>query len=315
MRIISVNSSWYCSFSPRFAQFEVRLILKDKRQEEKMNNQTQTFVSVVMATHNHESYLSESIQSVLSQTHTNFELIIVNDNSTDATAEIIRRFAKDDQRIVCITNDQNLRQSDSRNRAIRAARGEYIAIVDSDDISLPDRFAKQLAYFSVHPDCDVLGSAFCLFFDAKIDDCKSVITGNIDDIYDGKPLVHCPTCMMKRSIFSTYGFFNSKYDDAEDYELWSRWFSQGVKFHNVPEVLYKKRIHEGCVSLSKIKHQIFLMLKINLIALFKYQRQFTRAGYFRTLEQFLRLVYLILRLDKIFRRSNAFDRMRKERSN
>jgi hypothetical protein len=121
--------------------------------------------------------------------------------------------------------------------------------------------------------------------------------------------------MMKRSIFSTYGFFNSKYDDAEDYELWSRWFSQGVKFHNVPEVLYKKRIHEGCVSLSKIKHQIFLMLKINLIALFKYQRQFTRAGYFRTLEQFLRLVYLILRLDKIFRRSNAFDRMRKERSN
>jgi glycosyltransferase involved in cell wall biosynthesis len=269
-----------------------------------MTNQSQTFVSVVMATHNHESYLSEAIRSVLSQTHTNFELIIVNDNSTDTSAEIISQFAKDDERIVCITNDQNLRQSESRNKAIRASKGVYIAIVDSDDISIPDRIARQLDYFSAHPDCDVLGSSFCLFFDAKVDDCESVVMGNTDDIYDGKPLVHCPTVMIKRSIFDTYGFFNSKYDDAEDYELWSRWFSKGVVFNNISEVLYKK-----------MKHQIFLMLKINLIALLKYRRHFTKAGYSRTLAQLLRLVYLSLRLDTIFRRSSAFDRMQKERSN
>ena len=280
-----------------------------------MIDQTQTFISVVMATYNAEKYLHESIQSVLSQTHEYFELIIVNDNSSDASDEIIRQFAKEDERIVHITNDRNLRQSDARNKAIKTAQGVFIVIVDSDDICLPDRLERQLNYFSEHPECDVLGTSFCLFFDSNVDECKSIVSGNTADIYDGKPMVHNPTCMIRRATFLSHGFFNSKYDDAEDYELWSRWFSQGVVFNNLPEVLYKKRIHEGCISLSNIKHQIYLMLKINLIAQFKYRRRFTKAGYSRILAQFVRLIYLSLRLDVIFRGSNAFDRMQEKRPN
>ena len=280
-----------------------------------MTEQTQTFVSVVMATYNAEKYLRESIQSVLSQTHEDFELIIVNDNSSDASDEIIRQFAKEDERILHLTNDRNLRQSGARNKAIKTAQGVFIVIVDSDDICLPDRFERQLNYFSEHPECDVLGSSYCIFFGSTVDECTSVITANIDDIYDGKPMVHNPTCMIKRATFLTHGYFNSKYDDAEDYELWSRWFSEGVIFDNILEVLYKKRIHEGCVSLLKIKHQIYLMLKINLIALFKYRRRFTKAGYSRMLAQLIRLIYLSLHLDVIFRGSNAFDRIQEERSN
>lgn len=280
-----------------------------------MTNQTQTFISVVMATYNHDNYLRESIQSILAQTYSNFELIIVNDNSPDRSDEIIRQFAKDDQRIVYISNDKNLKQSACRNKAIKAAKGEFIVIVDSDDLCVPNRLERQLDHFSKHPECDVLGTSFCLFFDSNVDECKSIVSGNTVDIYNGQPLVHCPTCMIRRSVFLEHGFFNSKYDDAEDYELWSRWFSQGVLFNNIPEVLYKKRIHEGCVSLVKMKHQIYLMLKINLIAQFKYRRRFTKAGYFRMVAQFLRFIYLSFRLDTIFRRSSAFDRMQVDANN
>ena len=180
-----------------------------------MIDQTQTFISVVMATYNAEKYLHESIQSVLSQTHEYFELIIVNDNSSDASDEIIRQFAKEDERIVHITNDRNLRQSDARNKAIKTAQGVFIVIVDSDDICLPDRLERQLNYFSEHPECDVLGTSFCLFFDSNVDECKSIVSGNTADIYDGKPMVHNPTCMIRRATFLSHGFFNSKYDDAE----------------------------------------------------------------------------------------------------
>ena len=279
-----------------------------------MTNQPKTFVSVVMATYNHEKYLGTSITSILSQTHSNFELIIVNDNSPDRSDDIIREFAAMDERIVYLLNERNLKLSACRNKAIKAAKGDFIVIVDSDDICTPDRLEKQLNHFDTHPDCDVLGSSYGLFFDSNAEVCDSVVSANTNDIYNGQPLVHGPTCMIRRSVFVTHGFFNSKYDDAEDYELWSRWLAQGVVFNNIPDVLYKKRIHEGCVSLVKMKHQIYLMLKINLIAVLKYRRPFSKAGYLRMLEQFFRVIYLSLRLDRIFRRSSAFDRIQEGRS-
>jgi glycosyltransferase involved in cell wall biosynthesis len=282
--------------------------------EGKVNSQTQTFLSVVMATYNSDKYLAESIQSVLSQTFENFELIIVNDNSSDSSDQIIKSFAEQDHRIVHLSNDWNMRQSASRNRAIENAKGEFIIIVDSDDICMPERLERQLNYFSDHPECDVLGTSYSIFFDTKVNECQSVVSANIDDIYGGQPLVHNPTCMIKRSVFVSHGSFNSKYDDAEDYELWSRWFAQGVNFNNLPDVLYKKRIHEDCVSLTKIKRQLYLMLKINLIALFKYRRRFTKAGYFRMIAQFLRFIYLTMHLDTILRGSTALERVQKEKS-
>lgn len=284
------------------------------KSEGKMTSQSQIFLSVVMASYNSDKYLAESIQSVLSQTFGNFELIIVNDNSSDSSDEIIKSFAEKDHRIVHLSNDQNMRQSASRNRAIENAKGEFIVIVDSDDICVPERLERQLNYFSDYPECEVLGTSYSIFFDTKVNECQSVVSANINDIYDGQPLVHNPTCMIKRSVFVSHGSFNSKYDDAEDYELWSRWFAEGVNFNNLPDVLYKKRIHEDCVSLTKIKRQLYLMLKINLIALFKYRRRFTKAGYFRMIAQFLRLIYLSMHLDTILRGSTALERVQKEKS-
>jgi glycosyltransferase involved in cell wall biosynthesis len=278
--------------------------------KDKINEKSEILLSVVMAVYNSDKFLCESIESVLSQTYPHFEFIIVNDNSSDTSEIIIQKYAAKDKRIVYLTNEVNSKQSETRNKAIKIAKGGYIVVVDSDDICVLNRFEKQLHYFIRNPDCDVLGSSYCLFYDDKVDECKSVVSASVSDIYDGKPLVHNPTCMIKREVFLNHGYYESKYDNAEDYELWSRWFSQGVIFHNLPEVLYKKRIHEGCVSVSRIKHQLYLMLKINIIALYKYHRRFTLAGYLRLLEQFFYFIYLGLRLDRIYRRTKPLDRVR-----
>ncbi len=261
-------------------------------------------LSVVMATYNNGKYLYESIESVLSQTYARFEFIIINDGSYDNSESIIQEFAKKDKRIIYIKNAVNLGQSEARNKAIKVAKGNFIVIVDSDDICPPDRFEKQVRYFRKNPDTDILGSSYCLFLNASPEQCKAVVSADSSDIHDGKPPVHNPTCMMKRSLFADYGYYDSNYDHAEDVELWFRWFSQGVRFENMPEVLYKKRLHAGSVSVFMLKRQVYLMFKINLIALIKYHIRFNARGYRRVLEQFLYLVYLFFGLNKIYVKGN-----------
>lgn len=267
------------------------------------NNKKNPFLSVVMPVYNSEKYLKVAIQSVLKQTYTNFEFFIINDGSTDQTASIINKFAIKDKRIKPIHIKKQGGISNAMNIAIRKAKGVFIARADGDDICLLNRFEKQVNYLLAHPKVDILGTYFCLFFNGKVNECK-VVPASVNDVYNGKPPVHHPTCLIKRNVSPKYGIYNSRYDNAEDVELWFRWFSQGVKFDNIPEVLYKKRIHEGCVSIAKIKHQTYLLLRINFIAITKYRIRFTIQGYLRILEQFLYLLYLTLRLDRIYKKNN-----------
>lgn len=106
-------------------------------------------VSVVMPSHNVESFISHSIESVIDQTYTKWELIIVNDCSNDATPTIVERYLKD-ERIKLINNKENLGGAGSRNVAISAAKGRYIAFLDADDIWLPDKLEKQIAFMQQH---------------------------------------------------------------------------------------------------------------------------------------------------------------------
>lgn len=257
-------------------------------------------LSVVMAVYNSEKFLRKSIESVLAQTYRNFEFIIVNDGSVDMSENIIQEYAGKDNRIVYLRNEKNLGQSETRNKAIRFSKGEYIVIVDSDDICLHDRFEKQVYFFRVNPSIDVLGTSYCLFFEDVEDKCETVVSADSNDLRNGTPPVHNPTCMIKRKTFVEYGYYDRTYDDAEDYELWLRWFSLGVYFENMHEVLYKKRAHVGSVSISNIKRQVYIMLKINLKAIFLYHIRFTARGYRHILEQFLYLVYLYLGLNRIY---------------
>lgn len=262
-------------------------------------------LSVVMPVYNGEKYLVEAIESVLAQSYPNFEFIVINDGSKDNTGTIVRSYQGKDSRIHYIELRRNAGISNALNMGIRASKGEYIVRMDCDDMIHPDRLLRQLRYFQDNAgEFDVLGSYFCVFYDESTSECETV-PAHIDDIHNGKPPVHHPTCMIRRNIFFDYGWYDSAYDNAEDYDLWVRLFSQGVRFENMTDVLYRKRIHRGSVSISRIKHQIYIMLRIDFKAIFKYHIRFTARGYAHILEQFLYLVYLSLGLNRIYARGKT----------
>ena len=109
-------------------------------------------ISLIMSVYNGEDYLAEAIESVLNQTFRDFELIVINDCSTDSTPEILNGFQERDNRVKVHTNEVNLRLPSSLNKAISLAKGKYVARMDADDICLPDRLEKQYDFMESHPD-------------------------------------------------------------------------------------------------------------------------------------------------------------------
>ena len=127
-----------------------------------MQEQT-PLISVIMPLYNAERFVGESIENVLRQTVGDFELIVIDDASTDASAEIARAYAAKDDRIVLMHNELNSGAARTRNRALDAARGKFITFMDADDLCSPERFAKQLAFFEQHPQTDTCGSYYTMF--------------------------------------------------------------------------------------------------------------------------------------------------------
>jgi len=116
-------------------------------------------VSVIMPVYNTETYVAQAIESILAQTFTDFEFIIVDDGSTDRTPAILDAFSRSDNRVRIIHNPVNRGPAACRNIGLNNSSGEYIALMDADDISKPERLAKQSAYLHNHPDVFVLGSS------------------------------------------------------------------------------------------------------------------------------------------------------------
>ena len=127
-----------------------------------MQKQT-PLISGIMPLYNAERFVGESIENVLRQTVGDFELIVIDDASTDASAEIARAYAAKDDRIVLMHNELNSGAARTRNRALDAARGKFITFMDADDLCSPERFAKQLAFFERHPQTDICGSYYTMF--------------------------------------------------------------------------------------------------------------------------------------------------------
>lgn len=215
-------------------------------------------VSVVMTVLNGEQYIKLAIESILSQTYKNFELIIVNDGSTDSTDRIIGTF--NDARIRYIKNETNLGQSYSRNFAIKISKGIYIAIMDADDIAHPERLETQLVYLENHPEI-----SFCCSYADIIDD-NNLITGQkklpLDEgslrlkLLFECPIIH-PTVMWRKSDFIDNNLW---YDEffvyAQDYDLWSR-ATEKLRLGVVPQSLLKFRFHHSkSISSSKKGVQI-----------------------------------------------------------
>ncbi|WP_052746042.1 glycosyltransferase family 2 protein [Sulfurovum lithotrophicum] len=198
-------------------------------------------ISVVMPVYNGEKYLNEAIDSILHQTYTDFEFIILNDGSTDRTEEIILSY--DDPRIVYVKNEENLQIVKTLNKGIALAKGKYIARMDADDISLPERFKKQVEFMEENPDIDVCGTWVKTIgynveqwqYPVGHEQIKSYL------LFDSA-LAH-PSVIFRSTVFEHINY-EEAYNKAEDYALWVE-LSKEHTLHNLPLYLLQYRLHPG----------------------------------------------------------------------
>jgi glycosyltransferase involved in cell wall biosynthesis len=212
-----------------------------------------TMISAIMSAYNSENFIKEAIDSILSQTFSDFEFIIINDASMDSTESIIKSYG--DSRIKLINNQQNEGLAKSLNTGLDIANGKYIARMDADDVSLPERFQKQFDFMEQNQDIDICGTFYETFGNKS---CVVRTPENDTDIKDALFFSNCiahSSVMMRKSTIDKFGI---KYDEnlrsAQDYELWCR-EADRLKYANIPEILLKYRVHENQTGFAKKKEQ------------------------------------------------------------
>jgi glycosyltransferase involved in cell wall biosynthesis len=206
-------------------------------------------VSVVMAVYNGAAYLKPAIDSVLAQTFPDFELIVVNDGSTDASRDIV--LAAGDRRIRLLDNPRNLGLTPSLNRGLEAARGEFIARLDADDVATPDRLARQVAFLDRNPDIALVGSFYRL-----IDPRGRVIRGGKWPRHHNHlrwsllfycPFNHSAVTWRRGPVSAAIGPYDGNFQYAMDWEYWSRMASR-LRVANIPRVLTLYRVGPHSMS-------------------------------------------------------------------
>lgn len=210
-------------------------------------------ISIVLSAFNGDAYISETIKSILNQNFYNFELIIVNDGSTDNTDFIINQFQ--DKRIKYY-NIQNIGLSRALNFGISKANGKFIARIDQDDLMLKNRLYYQLNYLLFNPSVDLIGSC-AIFKNGRTSFFKKMPSSDLAIKFFflfENPFIHS-SVMLKRSLFDNYSYNDSIiYSPPEDYDLWSNMINDGLIMHNtnLAQIVYNNV--DG--SLSKIKNRI-----------------------------------------------------------
>ncbi|MCZ6493161.1 MAG: glycosyltransferase [Planctomycetota bacterium] len=214
-------------------------------------SRTEVPISVVMPVYNSSKYLVDAVRSIQSQTLTDWELIAVDDGSTDDSPTILQGLAAADHRVRPIL-ESHVGLTSSLNHAIELARGTYIARMDSDDVSLPMRFEQQVAFLESHPDVVAVGSKILQITPDGIEVGESFdLTSHeaIDAFHfsqRGSAIAH-PTVLIRKAAFQDVGGYRPQFETAEDLDLWLRLAERG-KLANLPQVLLKYRLHDRSVS-------------------------------------------------------------------
>lgn len=213
---------------------------------DKSLNQSLKLVSVVMSVYNGETYLREAIDSILNQTYSNFECIVINDGSSDKSLSIIKSYT--DNRIVLINNEVNKGLIYSLNKGIEIAKGDYITRMDADDISLPNRFEEQLKAFQFQPSAVVVSSDYYLLNKDKLSLIQTNFSNqSLKTILLFTPCFCHPTVMIKNVFKEKNLYYNKEFIHAEDYKLWTDLAFCG-NFYNIPIPLLKYRSHPSQIS-------------------------------------------------------------------
>jgi len=228
-------------------------------------------VSVILPAYNCEKYIGKAIQSVLQQTFTDFELIIINDGSTDKTETSILQFA--DPRIIYLQNPGNKGLIYTLNRAIETAKGNYIARMDSDDICLPERLSKQKGYFDLHPETTMVATTIN-FIDANGNE-KGIWsldrkTTSPTFIRKKMPFENCiahPTIMIRADILKKLKY-NPRQLNIEDYDLWLRLLNRGHVIGKIDEPLLWYRSHDDSITHVHLKKKNFFFKHLRMKRIF-----------------------------------------------
>lgn len=227
-------------------------------------------ISVLLPVYNAENFIAESVQSILDQTEPDFELLVIDDCSTDRSLEIIKSFQ--DPRIILRKKKKNTGYTESLNWAIDQASGKYIARMDADDVSLPKRFEKQLTFLEQHPDVALCGT------DARVEGGSlkfnyptepNAIQANL---LLGSSLIH-PSIMGRTEIFKQYKYDPIK-EPAEDYDLFTRLAASGKQLANLEEALLIYRVHTNQISKVQNRKQVESAKQsmFRMFSLFDYER-------------------------------------------
>jgi glycosyltransferase involved in cell wall biosynthesis len=215
-------------------------------------------VSVIMTVYNGERYIKDAIVSILKQAFRDLELIIVNDGSTDNSLELARDFAAHDNRIKLITQT-NQGIGSATQRGINESQGEYIAIMDSDDISLPERLALQKRFLDLHPDIDAVGSQWRMLHADGRDigiDTHPLNPATVSVVMYAFFSLHHPTTMIRRRALEKVGGYSlDRSCLVPDYDVFMRMQLAGCTFANLPEVLFIWRLNPTSTTHNRARAQ------------------------------------------------------------
>lgn len=216
-------------------------------------------ISVISGIYNCADTLGEAIDSILSQTETDWEWIMCDDGSSDGTYEVAKRYRdKYPDRMVLLKNERNRGLNYTLNRCLAHAKGTFVARMDGDDLCEPDRFAKELAALDSEPDMDIVSTGMT-FFD------EGGVWGRIDhpaypkkeDFVHGSPFCHAPCMVRKRAYDAVGGYSEGRLlMRVEDYHLWYKMYKAGFAGRNLPEALYGMRDDRNAYARRKFRYRI-----------------------------------------------------------
>ena len=205
-------------------------------------------VSVITPAYNAEKYIGEAIESVQAQTHKDWELIIVDDGSTDKTADTVRRYAAKDARITLI-QQENKKMASARNAGIRAAKGKYIAFLDADNIFFPEKLGLQVGHLESDMSCDVSYGNIHHFFgadkSARYASGSEHVLGSEDQFREllWRNSINVLSVLIRKSAFDRWGLFVEGWHACDEHYVWLNFAYHGAKFCHHPELVGLLRLH------------------------------------------------------------------------
>lgn len=215
-------------------------------------------VTVLMAVRDGERYVGQSVESILAQTFADFELLVVDDASTDATTSIVESFR--DSRIRLLRNERNLGQVPSLNRGLREARGAYVARIDADDVCKPARLARQVDVLDAEPRVALVGTWIEAVDERgrRLGDLRQVIDDYVDFLYRTLVMqvyISHPSAMYRRDEVLALGGYDEATEPSEDKDLWRKLALQRLEARIVPEELVLYRVHDRQLSRTRAERQ------------------------------------------------------------